>query len=126
MHRYSDQIVAMICHDTTLAMQRAQALMRLHGTDAIPVGPFTLLHPDLIDAAVNGVTEARAGVVSARDHHNRWVDFLRARGWKAGPRDDDRKTHPALVWWEDLGPGDRDKTRVFLSIVMGLTIDLSP
>ena len=125
MHRYSDKIVAMICHDTITGMQKAHELMRLEGTDAVPAGPFMYLHPDLLDAAVEGVARVRqlGGSLSARDHHDEWAAFLTARGWRCGPRDDEAKTHPNLVAWEGLSPEQQDKDRVFVGVVVSLTLD---
>jgi hypothetical protein len=125
MHHYSDKIVAMVCHDTLTGMGRAHDLMRLEGTDAIPAGPFMYLHPDLLAAAVNGVREARNGEApSPREHHQRWKAFLESRGWRRGPRNPGEKTHPNLVDWGELAPEQRDKCRVFLGIVVNMTVDV--
>lgn len=125
MHRYSDEIVAMVCHDATVAMQKAHELMRLEGTDAVPTGPFMYLHPDLLAAAVDGVQRARriGTSLSPRDHHDEWAGFLIARGWRRGPKDPEGKTHPNLADWDDLDPEQRDKDRVFMGIVVSLTIE---
>jgi hypothetical protein len=124
-YRYDDQYVAQVCHYMTIGMQVVHEEMQVHGQDEVVLtGPFALLPRDLLDAAVNGVAEARRGVVSPRDHHNRWVDFLKERGWTLGERDySGGKTHPALVYWDELSPVDRDKARLFLGIVMNMTVD---
>lgn len=127
MYRYDDDLVALTCHYATLGMQEVHALMRLRAEgESGPVGgPFAALHPDLRDAAIDGVRRARSnGQLNARDHHNAWVDFLYDRGWRHGPRDSEAKTHPALVYWPELSPQDRDKARVFLANVMGMTLDV--
>jgi hypothetical protein len=124
MYRYGDQIVAMVCHQAIVGMQMAHELMRLQGDDAVPAGPFMYLHQDLLDAALDGVRRARriGGSLSPRDHHDHWAEFLAARGWRQGPRDDVAKTHPNLTAWDDLSPEQQDKDRVFLSIVVSLTL----
>lgn len=125
-YRYDDEYVAQVCHSMTIEMQVVQEQMQRYGeAEVVLTGPFAILHPDLLAAAVNGVTEARqiGGIVSPREHHNRWVDFLKARGWDLGERNPEAKTHPALVDWDDLSPMDRDKARVFLGIVMNMTVD---
>lgn len=125
LHRYRDEIVAMVCHDATVAMQKAHELMRLEGTDAVPTGPFVYLHPDLREAAAEGVRRVRrvGASLSPRDHHDAWAEFLAARGWRQGPRDDAAKAHPNLVSWDDLPEEQRDKDRVFLGIVIAMTIE---
>lgn len=124
MHRYSNSIVAMVCHDTILGMQKAHELLKLAGTDAIPTGPFLYLNADLQAAAVNGVAQVRLGTTSPRDLHKIWVEFLTDRGWQPGPKDEEAKTHPNLVAWEELAPEQRDKDRVFLGVVLNMTLDV--
>lgn len=125
LHRYSDLIVAMVCHDANMGMQKAQEAMRLQGTGAIPGGQFMHLHPDLLDAAIEGVRRARrvGQPLSPRDHHNEWVAFLTDRGWTHGERDPDRKRHPNLIPWEELDPEEQDKDRVFMGIVFTLSAE---
>lgn len=126
-HRYDDTYVALVCHHMTIGMQTVAELMEIYGQEEVVLtGPFATLPRDLIDAAVNGVAEARRidGWPTPREHHNRWVDFLKSRGWTLGERDyNGGKTHPALVYWDELPPADRDKARVFLGIVMNMTVD---
>ena len=98
---------------------------RAEGQSGPVGGPFAAMPRDLQDAAVDGVERARrSGQLNARDHHNAWVDFLLDRGWRHGDRDYAAKQHPALVYWPQLSPQDRDKARVFLSVVMGMTLDV--
>lgn len=130
MHRYSDVLVAMVCHDANLGMQKAQEILRLeahdYDKDEVPTtGMMADLHPDLRDAAVEGVRRARllGASLSPRDHHNAWVAFLRERGWRLGPKDPAAKTHPNLIVYDELDMLQRDKDRVFLSLVTALTLD---
>lgn len=127
VHRYDDDLVALACHYTILGVQEVHALMRerAQGESGPVGGPFAAMPQDMQDAAVDGVHRARRnGQLNARAHHNAWVDFLHERGWRHGPRDYERKTHPALVYWPQLPAEDRDKARVFLAVVMGLTLDV--
>lgn len=126
MHRYSDIIVAMICHDANMGMQKAHESMKADGTGAIPSGPFLYLAPDLLDAAVEGVRRARrvGAPLSPRDHHDEWVKFLTGRGWRYGPdKNPEARTHPNLVPWEELSGEQQDKDRVFLSVVFALSAE---
>jgi hypothetical protein len=127
MHSYDDDLVALTCHYAILGMQEVHALMkeRAEGQSGPVGGPFAAMPADLRDAAIDGVLRARrSGQLNARDHHNAWVDFLLDRGWRHGPRDYAAKHHPALVYWPQLPAEDRDKARVFLSVVMGMTLDV--
>lgn len=129
-HRYSDALVALVCHDANLGMQKAQEILRLeahdYDEDEVPTtGLMAGLHPDLRDAAVEGVRRARqlSASLSPRDHHNAWVAFLTKRGWRLGPKDPAAKTHPNLTGYDELDSLQRDKDRVFLSVVAALTLD---
>lgn len=126
MHHYSDALVAVVCHDANGGLQKAHERMSLHqdGADIPVTGPFDHMHPDLRAAALNGVAQARRDYPSPREHHQRWVEFLRDRGWKPGPRDVNAKIHPNLVSWDGLPPHERDKCRLFLGIVLAMTINV--
>jgi hypothetical protein len=44
--------------------------------------------------------------------HERWFEWRRRHGWShAAARDDDRKLHPGMVPWEQLGSDSRDVDR---------------
>lgn len=127
MYRYDDDLAALVCHHALQGMQEVHALMALRreGESGPVGGTFAALPRDLQDAAVDGVKRARQnGQVRVIEHHNAWVDFLLDRGWRHGPRDHARKTHPDLVYWPQLSPQGRDKARVFLAVVMGVTLDV--
>jgi len=49
----------------------------------------------------------------AQMEHERWCDDLRREGWKhaAGPKNPEKKTHPALVPWEALPEADKETNR---------------
>lgn len=48
----------------------------------------------------------------ARAEHDRWERDLGAQGWRFGPvKDPERKLHPSLVPWSELGEDERDKDR---------------
>jgi hypothetical protein len=49
----------------------------------------------------------------ARKEHERWRRDLEDRGWEltTGPKDADRKLHPDLVDWNDLGPVQQNRAR---------------
>lgn len=125
---YDDELVAIVCHDAAVGMQKVHEIMRLHGEDYVITGPFAVLHPDLHAAAIEGVRRVRreGASLSPRDHHDAWVAFLLVRGWRPGPgKDPENKIHPNLVPWDELSPEQRDKDRVFIGIVVSLTLDVA-
>jgi DNA-binding transcriptional MerR regulator len=55
-------------------------------------------------------------------NHEGWCERMRADGWTYGPdKDEDRKTHPALMPWEVLPEEQRVKDRLFIAIARALT-----
>ena len=74
------------------------------GADLVPLegsnpAPFKL-DPDLLEEL-------------AREEHDRWCEDLSANGWKytSGSKDPNRKLHPLLTSWEELGEEERNKDR---------------
>ena len=62
---------------------------------------------------VQRLTEEEVERVACMEH-NGWCKDLRRDGWKYAPgsKDPKKKTHPALVSWEELSEVDREKNRV--------------
>jgi hypothetical protein len=118
MHRYTDEQVAEVCHGAFAGLQAATG-------DNFPSPPWLHLAPDLKAAAVEGVRRVRqlGSSLSARDHHQEWVGYMTALGWSRGRRDAEKRTHPDLADWEDLPVSEQDKDRVFIAIVVALTLD---
>ncbi len=84
-----------------------------HQADHIPVklravGCATAAISDLRSPAewTDGEVEILAAMEHARWNANRWLE-----GWRLGPRDDGRKTHPKLVPWADLDEPTRQYDR---------------
>lgn len=49
--------------------------------------------------------------------HNTWMEAYFDMGWKYGPeRDKEKKTHPDLVAYWELGQLERDKDAVFVAL----------
>ena len=52
-----------------------------------------------------------------RELHEDWVRAYEAMGWQYGPeRDPERRTHPDMVPYDDLGQLERDKDAVFVAL----------
>ncbi|MFE8597264.1 NAD-binding protein [Archangium violaceum] len=56
----------------------------------------------------------------ARMEHDRWCARYLLDGWHKGPRDDEARTHPCLVPWEDLEETYRDNDRAAIRQIPGL------
>ncbi len=53
--------------------------------------------------------------IMARKEHERWCQERRDGGWTKGPvRDEQKKTNPDLVPWEDLEEKEKEKNRRFV------------
>lgn len=74
------------------------------------------------DAAVSGVKHHLENPESLpADSHNAWMRQKLDDGWKWGPvKDAEKKTHPSMVLFEKLSPGDQNKDKLFLNIVRAL------
>lgn len=113
--RYADEQVAQVVHEATRALQYVQA-------DPSPAEPWFTLSDEAQKSAVEGVRRIRGGVGLA-EHHDAWVGYMRARGWRWGPeKDRDRKTHPDLMDWAQMTERQRDKARLFQMVVTALTV----
>jgi voltage-gated potassium channel Kch len=52
--------------------------------------------------------------------HERWTSERLAAGWRLGPRDDVRRTHPSLVPWSQLADEEREKDREVVRAIPSL------
>jgi len=51
----------------------------------------------------------------ARMEHDNWCQRKKAQGWRCGDeKDSEKKTNPALLPWEELPEGEREKNRDFI------------
>lgn len=66
------------------------------------------------------VIEKQMGALRSEDPehlHNTWMEAYLKMGWIYGPvRDTQKKTHPDLVAYWDLGQLERDKDAVFVAL----------
>jgi hypothetical protein len=68
-----------------------------------------------VDDAAGDVPSLSADEVEllAELEHERWMRSRTAAGWTLGPRDDERRRHPDLIPWAELGESRRDIDRAF-------------
>lgn len=61
----------------------------------------------------------------AKSEHWRWMQSLKLRGWRYGPRDEVRKLHPLITDWADLEERARETNREMVRRIPAI-IALSP
>ncbi len=49
--------------------------------------------------------------IMASMEHDRWMEEKKDDGWTHGERNDEKKTHPCLLTWEELPENEKDKDR---------------
>jgi hypothetical protein len=74
-------------------------------------------------SAVTGVLHAlKLPDGTPEDQHNAWLEEKRAEGWVYGPvKDADKKTHPCVVPYHELGVAHKRKDYLFRAVVKALT-----
>ncbi len=69
-------------------------------------------------AGVEFILRQRHIRTSPADSHSEWIAGKVADGWQHGEtKDAEKKTHPCLVPWKQLDPGQRLKDYLFVGIV---------
>lgn len=74
------------------------------------------------DSAIEGVRYALANPeATPADQHRAWCDHKTACGWTHGAaKDEEARTHPCLVPYDQLPPEQRVKDAVFKAIVSAM------
>lgn len=102
--------IAQICHEANRAFQIASGdpVVSPHWADA---------SPDQRDSSLRGVVLSISGQ-TPEELHQSWCDFKVANGWVFGPvKDEQNKTHPCLVPYDQLPESDKVKDHLFSAIV---------
>jgi len=103
-------LTARVCHEANRAIQ-------LNTGDPNPSPPWEVAPNSQKKSAVDGVVKALNGATPEQLHES-WCDFKVADGWKYGAvKDEEAKTHPCLVNYEQLPEEQKLKDHVFHSIV---------
>ena len=113
--RFTDEQIALVCHTAIMGLQEVLG-------DSHPSEPFTVSPQQVKDRIIHGVQRARRGA-TPREMHEEWCQYLFSRGWSYGPkRDEQARTHPNLLDYDDLPAGQRVKDELFLDVVMRLAV----
>ena len=108
--------IARICHEANRALQIVL------DDPAVPVSPPWDEAPESQRVScVRGVEAHLTSDLTPAESHQVWCDHKLAAGWTYGPvKDEEARTHPCLVRYEDLSEGDRAKDALFGAIVKAL------
>lgn len=104
--------IAQICHEANRALQVA-------AMDPNPSPAWEDAPTWQQNSALNGVLAGISGK-TPRDLHESWWEEKIADGWVLGPvKDEEKKTHPAMVPYSELPDNQIVKDHIFLNIVRG-------
>lgn len=107
--------IAEVCHEANRAVTAA--------ISDVPLQPHWHEAPDeMIHSTIRGVEWRLANPdAPASAQHEKWMADKIADGWVWGEtKDAEKKTHPALIPYEKLGPDIQSKDAVFTAIVLAL------
>lgn len=114
-YAYSDAEVARVIHAANAEMQAVL------GHDVIST-PWFWEPLSARRVVVEGVLATRTGLLTAEANHAVWLVSKELAGWSRGPeKDPEKKTHPAMVPWEELPAANRDQAEIFVAIVRAMS-----
>lgn len=103
------QLIAEICHEANRVIQKEL------GEPVNP--PWPEASGEMQASAIDGVETALVGA-SPRGSHENWLAFKRENGWVYGEKkDDELKTHPCMVEYDELPDEQKFKDKLFTGIV---------
>jgi len=107
----NDEDLARICHEAHVAL-------RIGLNDSATDVHFDALPQERKDLVTGEVRLIREGK-SPAEVHQAWVDWMRERGWTLAPaRNTLIRTHPNLIPYAQLPPGEKAKVRQAFRIVL--------
>lgn len=107
--------IAVVVHEAIRGMQLVQG-------DPCPSDPWQVASHEAQGLCIAGVLRAQRPGVTPAWLHDLWVADKVRLGWNRGPvKDGVRKTHPNLVPYHQLPPGQQAKDRLFIAIVRALS-----
>ena len=110
--------VAHVAHEVIRAYNVA------FGNDANP--PWQLAPEWQRESAMRGVRAVLMSDLTPEQLHERWLADKIVGGWRYGPvKDENEKTHPCLLPYDQLPQWQRVKDYLFRAVVMGMR-DVAP
>lgn len=108
--------IAMVCHEANRALQMIQ------GDPGIPVAAEWMdIDPEMQESVMQGVRGIQEGNTPEESHAN-WCDYKTTTGWVYGEvKDEEAKTHPCLIPYDQLPPEQQLKDYLFAAIVVALS-----
>src|SRR3982751_2490853 len=108
---FTDEQIAEIAHEANRALQG------ILNDPAVPVAPpWSQFPEEERQGVISGVKAGRYGA-SPEVLHEKWMNEKLADGWTLGEtKDVEAKTHPLLVPFDQLPPGDRAKDYLFAGV----------
>lgn len=113
---YSAEEIARVAHEANRVLQKIQ------NNPAVSVAlPWDLASDEQRASVIDGVHGVQGGA-SPEESHQAWCDFKRSNGWVYGEvKDEEAKTHPCLVPYDELPVEDQRKDWLFAAIVEALS-----
>lgn len=100
-------LVARICHEVNKAY--------CEGIGDFSQKPWDETTESIQASSLNGVVNAISGNATPEDSHNNWLEFKEKDGWVYGAhKDEEKKTHPCMVPYEDLPAEQKIKDHLFV------------
>lgn len=110
------ETVAQMCHVANVVYSNACTglMMQQKSWDELGIGEKK--------GRIEAIRKISSGEIMApRQNHDAWMKARRAEGWVYGvTKDEDNKTHPCLVDYDELPEEQRVKDDIFFSIIFGL------
>ena len=116
MKTISIETVAQMCHVANIVYANSNCELKMLQK------PWEELGAGEKNGRINAIRKIASGEIQTpRQSHEAWMKDRRAAGWVYGvTKDEDNKTHPCLVEYEELPEEQRVKDDIFFSIVYGL------
>ena len=107
--------IAEVCHEANRALQHIF-------WDPNPAPSWNETSIEIQQSVINGVSRVLENpLIGPADIHDEWVIYKKDQGYVYGPaKNEELRTHPNMVPWDQLPPEQRIKDRLFIAICRAL------